>query len=93
MDTKDLSVKAQPIANLLKKKEEPKKTETPAAKESTPKKEDSVPKATDMTDSKPAEKPICNGKNRGECEAGTFVKKAKPISEMVQKSNVLQKVK
>lgn len=84
MDTKELNskVKPQPIANLLKKQEKPKeeakvapeKPKKVAKEEPAPKKEEKSDKATDMTDAKPAEQPICNGKNRGECEPGTFAK-------------------
>jgi hypothetical protein len=34
---------------------------------------DKLDNSTDWTDKKSASKPICNGKNRGECESGTLV--------------------
>ena len=56
-----------------KKEEAPKKGEKKDKTDNTEIHPDK--KATDLTDSKPATKPICNGKNKGECEAGTFAKK------------------
>lgn len=43
-----------------------------------------APKATNINDSATAKLPICNGSNRGECEAGTLAQKKEGPAEIVK---------
>ena len=66
----------EPASELKKPKgEDAKKAAAPAPKADGKPVEVSTPskKATNMEDTKPAEQPICNGRNKGECELGTLV--------------------
>ena len=59
--TKPAEVKAEPV------KVKDAKIETEEQKGN------GIVKATNRNDDAPAKKPICNGRNKGECEAGTLV--------------------
>ena len=66
---------AKPAAELDQPKgEDAKKAAAPAPKVDGKPAEakDSVVKATNISDTAPAEQPICNGRNKGECEPGTL---------------------